>query len=368
LLVPTLAQTAQAADPVLRQGDTGPAVKTLETGLKNLGLYHGAIDGIFGPELEAAVLAFQARHGLTRSGVVGASTWQALSAALEHQTTAAPHFGAAGLLKEGDTGPAVVHVQQLLNAVGADLTVDGIFGPATASAVMAFQKAYGIPASGVVGTVTMSALETAGTAMDTVLQLGDKGPAVLILQRQLTALGYNTGGTDGVFGPDTQAAVEAFERAEGLTVDGIAGPLVHQALLRAMETNRGMTANQSLAAAIVGFAQQYVGYAYSWGGASPSTGFDCSGFVQYVFAHFGIDLPRTSYAQYDVGTRISLDQLEPGDLVFFSTDGYGASHVGIYIGGGHFIAADNYATGVQIDTLSGYWMSNFIGGTVPPGL
>ena len=119
---------------------------------------------------------------------------------------------------------------------------------------------------------------------------------------------------------------------------------------------------------LLAYANSFMGTPYVWGGTSPS-GFDCSGFVQYVFAHFGISLPRTSYAQYDVGTHVAYDQLQPGDLVFFATNGAGASHVGIYIGGGEFIGADTYATGVHIDSFSiSYWMAHFVGATVPPGL
>jgi peptidoglycan hydrolase-like protein with peptidoglycan-binding domain len=368
LAAPMLAGTAHAAEPELRVGDTGTAVKTLERALAQLGYYHGAIDGIFGAEVEAAVIAFQSRHHIEASGIVGPVTWQALSTALNQPLGAAPHAGPSGLLREGDQGPAVTHLQELLRAVGAPVTVDGIFGPDTKAAVVAFQESEGIPASGVVGSVTLRLLETAASQAALDLSLGSTGPAVRILQRQLTALGYNVGGIDGIFGAATQAAVEAFQRAEGLPVTGVVGPTVEAALLRALETSRGMTANASLAAAIVGFAQTLIGSPYEWGGNSPSTGFDCSGFVQYVFAHFGIDLPRTSYAQFDVGTHIAYDQLQPGDLVFFSTDGPGASHVGLWVGGGYFIAADNYATGVRLNAMDSYWLSHFVGGTIPPGL
>ncbi|AUW93351.1 MAG: LysM peptidoglycan-binding domain-containing protein [Sulfobacillus thermotolerans] len=91
-------------------------------------------------------------------------------------------------------------------------------------------------------------------------------------------------------------------------------------------------ASISFGQAIVQTAERYLGVPYVWGGASPATGFDCSGLVQYVFQQNGIPMPRTSWAQYDYVTKIPESQLQPGDLVFFSTDGPGASHVGIYIG------------------------------------
>jgi cell wall-associated NlpC family hydrolase len=108
---------------------------------------------------------------------------------------------------------------------------------------------------------------------------------------------------------------------------------------------------------VVGIAMRYLGVPYVWGGSSPR-GFDCSGFVAYVFAQIGVSLPHSSYAMYGMGTPVSMSQLEPGDLVFFT----GASHMGIYIGGGQFIHAPHTGDVVKISSLSGYYSSNFAGG------
>jgi cell wall-associated NlpC family hydrolase len=108
---------------------------------------------------------------------------------------------------------------------------------------------------------------------------------------------------------------------------------------------------------VVGIAMAYLGVPYSWGGASPSTGFDCSGFVAYVFAQVGVPLPHSSYAQYGYGVPVAFDQLEPGDLVFF--DGLG--HVGIYIGGGQFIHSPHTGDVVKISSLSGWYADNYVG-------
>jgi cell wall-associated NlpC family hydrolase len=108
---------------------------------------------------------------------------------------------------------------------------------------------------------------------------------------------------------------------------------------------------------VVGIAMHYLGVPYVWGGASPR-GFDCSGLVMYVFAQIGVSLPHSSYAMYGMGTPVSISQLQPGDLVFFT----GASHMGIYIGGGQFIHAPHTGDVVKISSLSGYYSANFAGG------
>jgi cell wall-associated NlpC family hydrolase len=102
---------------------------------------------------------------------------------------------------------------------------------------------------------------------------------------------------------------------------------------------------------VVGIAMQFLGTPYKWGGASPSTGFDCSGFIMYVYAQLGVSLPHNAAAQYGVGTPVSRDQLQPGDLVFF--DGLG--HNGIYIGGGQFIHSPHTGDVVKISSLSDSW-------------
>jgi cell wall-associated NlpC family hydrolase len=108
---------------------------------------------------------------------------------------------------------------------------------------------------------------------------------------------------------------------------------------------------------VVGIAMHYLGVPYVWGGSTPR-GFDCSGFVAYVFAQIGVSLPHSSYAMFGMGTSISIGDLQPGDLVFFT----GASHMGIYIGGGQFIHAPHTGDVVKISSMSGYYSSNFAGG------
>jgi peptidoglycan DL-endopeptidase CwlO len=101
---------------------------------------------------------------------------------------------------------------------------------------------------------------------------------------------------------------------------------------------------------VVTYARHFIGIPYSWGGSSPRTGFDCSGLVRFVYGHFGIRLPHSSWADLSHGHRVGRRFLRAGDLVFF----YGASHVGIYVGGGRFIDAPHTGTRVRVSTMGQY--------------
>lgn len=189
-------------------------------------------------------------------------------------------------------------------------------------------------------------------------RVGDQGSDVAEIQGQLASLGYDVA-ADGDFGPATAEAVKAFQISRGLDADGLVGPSTYSALLgKSMpEVSRGSSA---LGRRIVASSMQYLGVPYVFGGTTPN-GFDCSGYVRYVFANAGIYLPRTADAQYECGCPVSTAELVPGDLVFFSTYEAGASHVGIYLGDGNFINASS-SRGVSIASLySSYWGSCYIG-------
>jgi cell wall-associated NlpC family hydrolase len=115
------------------------------------------------------------------------------------------------------------------------------------------------------------------------------------------------------------------------------------------------------------FAMQFVDVRYRLGGRAPSTGFDCSGFVHYVFAQvLGIDLPQNSMGQYQVGKKIARTDMMTGDLVFFKTHGKHISHVGIYLGEGRFIHSPTTGERVRVDNLATqYWAHRFAGARRP---
>jgi hypothetical protein len=116
------------------------------------------------------------------------------------------------------------------------------------------------------------------------------------------------------------------------------------------------------APAVVKLADHYMGEPYKWGGANPKTGFDCSGFVQWLYRQQGINLPRTTYEQIQVGQPVARKNLEPGDIVFFSKQG-DVHHEGLYIGDGQFIHAPHTGDVVKISSLSDpYYKSQFAGG------
>jgi uncharacterized protein YgiM (DUF1202 family) len=119
---------------------------------------------------------------------------------------------------------------------------------------------------------------------------------------------------------------------------------------------------------VASLAVQFVGYRYRWGGASPSSGFDCSGLMSYVYRQFGVSLPRTAAAQFNTSLGVSvgpMENLAPGDLMFFRNTGgrRGISHVAMYIGGGRMVHAMTPRYGVQVSSIWGdYWTSRYYGG------
>lgn len=125
-------------------------------------------------------------------------------------------------------------------------------------------------------------------------------------------------------------------------------------------TENNQVSGSGNGAAVVAKAKSFIGYRYVYGGSSPSTGFDCSGFTSYIYKQFGVSLNRTAAGQYSNGKPVSRANLQPGDLVMFGKSGI--NHVGIYMGGGMMVHAENPSSGVTTDSInSGYYNKNYVG-------
>ncbi|MDY7224144.1 C40 family peptidase [Halalkalibacterium halodurans] len=392
LFLATQYDTADAAlgDQTLRKGQSHPDVKELQEALKKKGFfnYHTST-GYFGSITEDAVREFQMKHGLQVDGIAGPQTLNALLSQMNgnnggQQTSSSTPSSTSNstILRFGSSGQAVRDLQEKLKAKGFyNHSITGQYGRITTEAVREFQRANRLSVDGIAGPQTLAALTNQAPAASapqynapvqqtTVLRQGSRGDAVRDLQRSLKDLGYYRMSVDGIFGAGTTTAVREFQRKMGLTVDGVAGPQTLSALNvnprpntsngqssssgghTAPSGNRGATITN-----IVANASELIGTPYVWGGTTPR-GFDCSGFVQYVFAQQGVSIPRTVAQMWNAGTSVS--QPSVGDIVFFDTTG-GPSHNGIYIGNNQFIHSGS-STGVTIASMNNsYWASRYLG-------
>ena len=214
-------------DDSLRMGDSGSAVKDLQTKLKKLGYYSGTVDSTFGSGTYAAVRAFQKKYNLTADGVAGSETLKKLDSAYKNADSDKDDDS----LRKGATGSAVKNLQTKLKKLGFyNASIDGDYGDTTVAAVKAFQKKYNLTADGVAGSETLKKLDTAyknadsnTSTDDDSLRKGATGTAVKTLQTNLKKLGFYTAYVDGSFGSTTESAVKAFQKKYGLTADGVAG-------------------------------------------------------------------------------------------------------------------------------------------------
>lgn len=300
-------------------------------------------------------------------------------------------------LSQGMNNSAVMELQQGLRQLNFFTYANNTtyFGSITKQAVQKFQKANGLTVDGYFGPASAKVMQSKlsgkpspaptpdkGTSSSSVstglLRPGSRGGSVGSLQQSLKNLGYYKGSIDSIFGGGTTSAVKRFQTSRGLSADGIAGPATFNAITKAANGTataptptpapeqgvvKGDKASNSSASSAISTAKKYIGGRYVFGGTSPS-GFDCSGFTQYVFNQSGISIPRTTTGQASVGSSVSKSQLQPGDLLVFSgTYKAGPSHVGVYIGDGNFVHAANSRKGVRVDSVnSSYYGSKFTSG------
>jgi cell wall-associated NlpC family hydrolase len=215
-----------------------------------------------------------------------------------------------------------------------------------------------------IGIMVLLIATAAAHAAAPLLKQGMSGDDIYRLQLKLQEFGYYEGAPDGTFGSQTKIAVIEFQLDTGLSADGVVGPATLAALRdykpAAGQTSRAAGDNRK-AQQLVAFAKQFVGVPYVWAGRSPG-GFDCSGFISYVYGNFAVYLPRMADEQFAVGVPVNRRDLAPGDLVFFTTYEPGPSHVGIFIGGGRFIHASSGAGEVTVTPMGKeYYLERYLG-------
>lgn len=236
---------------------------------------------------------------------------------------------------------------------GASLVAVAAFGLGTAAATAPAASAAPATVSAPSAASVSSASSATSTAsFSGLVRRGARGYVVKQIQ-------WRTGvSADGVFGPMTESAVKRYQRRNGLGADGVVGPRTGTKMgLRSTSTvsSRTTTRSSVSTSSVLSTAASLVGTPYVYGGTSRS-GWDCSGFTQYVFARHGKSLPRTAEQQRRATTRVYSPQ--PGDLVFF---GAPAWHMGIYAGNGMMYDAGN----ARVDTTKRkIWTSNVTYGRV----
>ncbi|MGE7660967.1 C40 family peptidase [Peribacillus sp. NPDC097197] len=211
-----------------------------------------------------------------------------------------------------------------------------------------------IASAAVASALMLTPLQAFANIGDQTLRPGMTHSDVKQLQTLLKTKGYftYTGSLTTYYGTYSTTAVKNFQKAKGLTADGIAGRITFNALGVYNVNNTSM----------INYAKTLIGSPYKWAGTTPA-GFDCSGFIYYVFQKSqGITLPRTTSQLY-ANTGLKVSSPSKGDLVFFDTSSgkTGVSHAGIYIGNNQFIHASS-SKGITItDMNNSYWAPKYLG-------
>ena len=244
--------SSSSSGSTLRLHSTGAKVRDLQRDLTTLGYYWAEITGNFGSKTEQAVKTFQQRNNLTADGIAGKKTLDAIADAVDRKGGSSSggsgtSYPGGTTLKLNSTGTAVTQLQTDLKQLGYYYgSITGKFGDLTEKAVKEFQKAKGLNADGVAGRKTLDMIEKAikdagGSTNDstTGLKVGSTGEKVIQLQQDLTALGYYYGDITGHYGSLTKTAVKKFQKAKGITQDGVAGTTTLNAIAKALGGSSG---------------------------------------------------------------------------------------------------------------------------------
>ncbi|WP_186577753.1 C40 family peptidase [Aquibacillus kalidii] len=296
----------------------------------------------------------------------------------------------SSMLKYGLHNDAVRVMQYKLNQLSYyDKEIDGDYGVLTEYALKKFQKDNNLKATGQADEKTMNTLIKIERekylrplrSIDQNYYPGDTGKDIETIQKALHYFGYYKDELDGIYGPMTDQALKAFQQDHGIEVQ----PEVNEKTINAIYTAEPTEVTQPKekskeqeatepkepkqvpkaveqqaysTATLISNAKQYVGTPYVWGGESPG-GFDCSGYIQYVFQTVNIQLPRTVSDIWNMTKPVN--ELSIGDFVFYETYKAGPSHMGIYVGNGQFIHAGE-SRGVEISNMNNsYWEPRYLG-------
>lgn len=275
-------------------------------------------------------------------------------------------------LKKGMKHTDVASLQEKLNILGyfEDDEYTNYFGEKTEAALKAFQKEAGLEQDGVAGKETFRLL-TIKIKQNEILpenfepvKEGDSGDKVVDIQEKLKNLDIYKTEVTSIFDQATIEAVMSFQKANALPLTGIVDSATLIKLNTASEktiADRASASRRLINAKAVDYAKKFLGAPYKWG-ASSGKAFDCSGFVVYIMKKFNVNLDRTASSQFKSGAKVEKDELQAGDLVFFTTYKKGPSHVGMYIGDNKFIHASSGVDHVTITDLdTNYYKKRYLG-------
>lgn len=398
LAAPHIGEAALGDQP-LKQGITHQDVKELQSLLKTKGYFHyHETTTYFGPVTKKAVMDFQRANGLFIDGIVGKKTYSKLLEKSIHdekpavKETLQKSAVSSKVLKLYSTGKEVKKLQEDLKFLGyfTYYKTTDYYGTITTEAVRKFQISQKLKATGVADAATLQRIQQKVNAKkkpaptkpapkpavkpsvkpspapkpspshETTLKFGMRSSEVMKLQARLKDLGFFTYPmvTD-YFGTVTEESVEKFQKAYGLPVTGIVTNTVLAKISEAEKAQKQTPPTSSeITINIVANSAELIGVPYQWGGTT-TKGFDCSGFLQYVFAKEGVKLPRTVAEMWNVTSSVPAPEV--GDLVFFETYQEGASHAGIYIGNNQFVHSGS-SSGVTISNLTyKYWQDRYLG-------
>ncbi|MBR3751029.1 MAG: peptidoglycan-binding protein [Clostridia bacterium] len=367
-----LASGAPSDEACLMPGDKGYEVKAIQTVLKNKKYYGGEVDGIYDRATLEAVNAYLADNGFDADGTVTREVLSLMGLYSADETTK------QCMLKSDEKLRLTASSK---GKVLASLKAGGTYQLISSSKGWSKIRLNGVGVEGYVRTskiVRTDSNKTVLVAPNRSMARGEQSADVVTLQKRLTELGYYDYTPSGSYGSVTYMAIRAFQSHNSLERTGVASIETLELLfsdeaqprdlvLEENEISKDVCApGESIQEQMADYAQTLLGIPYILGAKGPKA-YDCSGFTSRVFRDFGIEIPRSAYAQghtSSVGKKIeNIKDLQVGDMVFFNTnpnDGDECDHVGIFVGENRFVHA-SFAEGEIIvsDITKHYWKKIF---------